>query len=79
MIDKELIKKRISVAPNIHHGKPCVAGTRTPAHVILEALATGMNIDDIKKEFAPITTDDVNACLLYAALLADERELIPQA
>ncbi|MFH1901410.1 MAG: DUF433 domain-containing protein [Candidatus Omnitrophota bacterium] len=80
MIDsKRIIDKYISVDSEIQHGKPCVMGTRTPVHIILEALATGMNIETITKEFASITPEGINACILYAALLADERELIPQA
>ena len=78
MLHKEMIEKHISVNPEIQHSKPCIKGTRTPVHVILEALATGMNLKQVKTEFSPITTEDVNACMLYAAFLADEQELIVQ-
>ncbi len=77
-INKELLRKHILVNPDIQHGKPCIKGTRTPAYVILEALAMGMDFEDIKKEFSPITDKDIQACILFAALLADEQELISQ-
>ena len=79
MLNKELLEKRIVVNPDIQHGRPCIKGTRTPAYVVLEALATGLDIEAVKKEFAPITTEDIRACILYGALLADEQELISQA
>ena len=70
------VDRYISVDPDIQHGKPCIKGTRTPVSVILEALATGMNVEIVLKEFAPITREAVQACIFYAAMLADERELI---
>ena len=70
------ISQYINVNPNIQHGKPCIIGTRTPVHIILEALATGMNIEDVLHEFAPITREAIQACIFYAAILADERELL---
>jgi len=69
--------QRIVADPAIHHGKPCVKGTRTPVHVIIEALAMGMKPEDIQKEYGPLTHDDIRACLYFAASLTDEYELIP--
>ena len=76
MFNKNLIE-HIEVHPNIQHGKPCIKGTRTPVYVILEALALGMNFEDVLKEFSPITLEDIRACISYAVLLTDEQELIP--
>ncbi len=76
--NKELLEKHISVHPDVQHGRPCIKGTRIPAYVILEALAYGMDFEAVKKEFAPITTEEIQACILFAALLADEQELITQ-
>lgn len=78
MVNKANLAKHISVNPEIQHGKPCIKGTRTPIYVILEALATGMNFEQVKKEFAPLTAEGIQACIFYAALLADEQELISQ-
>lgn len=78
MHNKVLLEKCIRIDSNIQHGRPCIKGTRTPVYVILEALATGMDFETIKKEFAPITTEDIHACILYGALLADEQEIISQ-
>ena len=78
MFNKELLDRHIMVDQNIQHGKPCIKGTRTPVHIILEALATGMDFKAIEREFAPITIEDIQACILFAALLANEQEFITQ-
>jgi len=72
-IDKLL--KRITVDPTIHHGIPCIKGTRTPVYVILEALSLGLTPEEIKSEYPPLTDEDIKACLLFAALLAKEEEV----
>lgn len=77
-MDKGMIEKYISVNPNIQHGKPCINGTRIPIYVILEALAMGMDFDQINKEYGPIPREAIQACILYAALLSNEEERIPQ-
>ncbi len=65
---------RITVDPNVQHGGPCIKGTRTPAYVVLEALALGQTHEEIKAEYPPLTAEDIKACILYAALLAKEEE-----
>ncbi|MBI4208545.1 MAG: DUF433 domain-containing protein [Deltaproteobacteria bacterium] len=74
----EEILEHIVTDPKTQHGKPCIKGTRTPVYVILEALAMGMTSEKIKEEFPPITDEDIHACMFYAAVLANEQDLIPQ-
>ncbi|MBK8120214.1 MAG: DUF433 domain-containing protein [Sulfuritalea sp.] len=38
---------RITIQPDICHGKPCIRGLRLPVENVLECLAGGMSIDDI--------------------------------
>ncbi|MBI3602331.1 MAG: DUF433 domain-containing protein [Candidatus Omnitrophica bacterium] len=70
------ISQYISVDAGIQHGKPCIKGTRIPVHIILEALATGMSVQDILREYSPVSREAIQACIFYAAMLADERELL---
>jgi len=70
--------ERIVVTPTIQHGKPCLKGTRTPVYVVLEALAHGLSLAEIQREYPPLTHEDILACLEYAALLADDQEIVPQ-
>lgn len=61
---------RISVDPEVAHGKPVIRGTRVTVQVILELLAAGESIEDLLGEYDELTRDDVLAALEYAASVA---------
>lgn len=65
---------RISVSPQIHFGKPCIAGTRITVQSVLELLNEGLSFDEIIQDYHPdLQVDDIRACLQYAiALVAAE-------
>ena len=65
---------RIAVNPNIHFGKPCIAGTRIPVQNVLELVDEGIPFARIIQEYYPdISIQDIHACLRYAiALVAAE-------
>ena len=67
--------ERITVDPNVCHGKPCVRGTRIMAWQVVQFLADGDSIDDILAAYSQLTREDVRACLAFAAELARERVL----
>ena len=69
--------ERISVDAGICHGKPCIRGTRIMVSVILDNLAEGLPVDEIVREYPPLTSDDVSAAIAYAATLAREEEILP--
>ncbi len=58
---------RIAVDPTIRFGKPCVRGTRISVGDVLGYLAGGMSEAQILADFPQLTSDDVRACLAYAA------------
>lgn len=59
--------ERISVNPNIHFGKPCVAGTRIPVQSVLELVREGVSFDQIIRDYYPdLKPEDVRACVQYA-------------
>ena len=61
------MKERIAVDPNIHFGKPCVAGTRIPVLNVLELLWEGLSFDDIVRDYYPdLQVEDIRACIRYA-------------
>lgn len=61
---------RISVDPEIVHGKPVIRDTRVTVQVILELLAAGESVEDVLGEYDELTRDDVLAALEYAASVA---------
>ncbi len=59
---------RITVDPQICHGKPCIRGMRYPVDVMLDILGSGMTWDEILEDFANLEPDDLRAVLAYAAI-----------
>jgi uncharacterized protein (DUF433 family) len=58
---------RIAVSPQIHFGKPCVAGTRIPAQNVLELIREGLSFADIIRDYYPdLQPEDIRACVQYA-------------
>jgi len=61
------MKARIEVNPNIHFGKPCVAGTRIPVQSVLELVREGIPFNKIIKDYYPdLQIEDIRACIQYA-------------
>jgi len=60
------IAQRITIHPNICHGKPVIRGLRYPVESILEYLAAGDSVEDILSEFTDLEREDILACLAYA-------------
>ena len=75
----DTLLSRITIDPEICHGKPCVRGLRYPAETLLELLSSGMTIDEILADYADLERDDLLAVLAFAAQLARTRRLQPVA
>jgi len=70
------IADRIEVNPNIHHGKPVIAGTRVPVDMILGLLGNGVTPEEIIQDYYNhITKEDILACILYAKSLVEEEKV----
>ncbi|MCC6738989.1 MAG: DUF433 domain-containing protein [Planctomycetia bacterium] len=66
-------RDRITVDPQICHGKPCIRGTRIMVTVILDNLAERVPEDEILRSYPTLTRDDIVAAISYAADLARDR------
>ena len=76
----EKLLNRITLDPEIVHGKPAIRGTRILVSSILEYLAGGNSIDEILEEFKELTKEDILACLAYASKAINHQEFkIPAA
>jgi uncharacterized protein (DUF433 family) len=61
------MRDRIAVNPQIHFGKPCVAGTRIPVQNVLELVREGLSFAEIIRDFYPdLLPEDIRACIQYA-------------
>ena len=58
---------RITIQPDICHGKPVIRGLRYPVESVLEYLAAGDSFKDVLKEFPDLEREDLLACLEFAA------------
>ena len=65
MADAHLLS-RISLDPEICHGKPRIRGLRYPVEAILEYLAGGDSIDELLTEFPDLEREDVLACMEFS-------------
>lgn len=70
-MEKGLLK-RISINPNICHGKACIKGTRVMVSVILDNLAESVSPGEILQNYPSLKKEDIQAALEYAALLTKE-------
>jgi uncharacterized protein (DUF433 family) len=64
----ENLISRITLNPEICHGKPCIRGMRWPVEVILDLLGSGMTQEQILEDHPEIEKEDILACLHFAKL-----------
>jgi uncharacterized protein (DUF433 family) len=72
-------RERIAASPDIHHGDPCIKGTRVAVATIVGCLADGMTADEILKEYPQLSEGDITAALAYAAEVLHQEILLPLA
>ena len=61
-------RERISIDPNICHGKVCIKGTRIMVSVVLDNLAAGESVEEVMRGYH-LQREDIEAALHYAAEL----------
>ena len=72
-------KERVVIDPQIHHGDPCVKGTRIPVSIIVGSIADGMSMDEVRAAYPQLSVEDVQAALAYAAEVLRQEIIIPIA
>jgi uncharacterized protein (DUF433 family) len=60
---------RITINPDICHGKPSIRNMRYPVEMILDLLSAGMTHQEILADYPALEDDDIKACLAYASRL----------
>jgi uncharacterized protein (DUF433 family) len=67
---------RISVRPDICHGKPCIQGTRIQVAQVLDLVAAGKSFETITSDYFPdVTAEDIRACLEFARDLVENEDI----
>lgn len=69
----------VTIDPEIHHGEPCIAGTRVPVAIIVGSIADGMTVEEIISEYPQLGREAVQAALAYAADVVRQDILLPLA
>ena len=57
----------ITVEPGKRGGRPCIRGLRITVYDVLGWLASGMTEQEILADHPDLASDDIRACLAYAA------------
>jgi uncharacterized protein (DUF433 family) len=68
---------RITIDPEICHGKPTIRGLRYPVETILELLSSGMTSDEIVADYEDLEPDDILAVLDFARRLSQVKRIEP--
>ena len=75
----ESLLNRITIDPDICHGKPTIRGLRYPVENLLELLASGMTIDELLLDYPDLEKEDFLACFEYAAKLTQVKSIYKTA
>ena len=63
-------RERISIDPNVCHGKACIKGTRVMVSILLDNLAAGIAPEEILPSYPSLNILDIQAALTYGAQAA---------
>ena len=74
-LDFSRLLERITIDPDICHGKPCIRGLRYPVEMILELLSAGMSNEEILADYDDLEPEDILAVLAFAARLSQVKRV----
>lgn len=66
---------RITIDPQICHGKPVIRGLRYPVEMLLELMSSGMTIDEILADYEDLEREDLLAALAFATRLSQVKRM----
>ena len=58
-------QERVVIDRDLHHGDPCIKGTRIPVAMIVGSLADGMTYGQIRAAYPQLANEDISAALAY--------------
>lgn len=76
MTTKENLLNRITINPDVCHGKPTVRNMRYPVAMILDLLSAGMSFDELLEDYPPLQREDILACFAFAAHMVEFKSIV---
>lgn len=70
---------RITIDPDICHGKPCIRGLRYPVEFLLELLSSGMTHAEILEDYDDLEEADIVSALVFATRLSQVKSVFKLA
>jgi uncharacterized protein (DUF433 family) len=67
---------RITQDPAVMGGKACIRGMRVTVGMVVGQVGGGQSVDQILASYPYLEREDIMQALLYAAWLAEEREVV---
>lgn len=71
--------ERITINPQICHGRPTLRGLRYTVEMVLDLLSSGMSAEEILQDYEDLEHEDILAALAYAARLTRVKSIEPLA
>lgn len=78
-MEEKSFLNRITINARVNNGRPSIRNMRFTVAQMLELLAAGMSPQEILDDYPYIEREDIDACLLYAALIANPQSVQPLA
>lgn len=69
------LKERITINPEICHGRPTIRNTRYTVDLILDLLSSGMSEMEIIEDYPALEIKDIKACLSFASRLSKVKSI----
>jgi uncharacterized protein (DUF433 family) len=66
---------RITINPEIVHGKPSIRGMRWSVEMIIDLLGSGMSNEEILEDHPELENDDILASLKFAKMYLSSQPL----
>ncbi|MSU48848.1 MAG: DUF433 domain-containing protein [Opitutus sp.] len=76
MTDEQLLS-RITIDPEICHGKPCIRGLRYPVEFLLELMSSGMTNAEILADYDDLEPEDLMAAAAFGARAIRTKRVLP--
>lgn len=76
-MDTELLD-RITYNPEIFGGKAIIRGRRLAVAHVLDMMAAGSSVEELLEHYPWLERGDIEACLYYAARIADREFFSPR-